>query len=146
MFNRENSQSNGTEKKTPSINMISEGTNLNGDIDSENDLRVSGSIKGEARSKGRIVITSAGKIEGNVHAMDGDIAGNLKGEVFISEKLILRKSAVIDGDIHTKKLLVEEGAQINGNCKMGASAASSSKMAEYSDSYADSGGRGAKAD
>lgn len=119
MFNKENPKTNNTGSKSPNFNMISEGTRLNGDVYSENDIRVSGKIDGEASSKGRIIVTSSGFIEGNIRAKDADLAGKLEGQIFISGKLVLRQSAVINGDIHTKSLLVEEGAQINGVCKMG---------------------------
>ena len=109
-----NTQTSGS----PILNMISEGTVLNGNIESESDIRISGTIDGEAHSTGRIIVTASGSVNGNVKAEDADIAGKLEGELFISGKLILRSSAIITGDIHTKTLLVEEGAQIRGNCNM----------------------------
>jgi cytoskeletal protein CcmA (bactofilin family) len=128
MFNKEDSNSkNGTNAKSPSLNMISEGTRIKGDLQSDNDIRISGNVDGQANSKGRVIVTSKGHIEGNVKAKDADIAGKLDGEMFISGKLILRQTAVINGDIHTKTLLVEEGAQINGNCKMGLDSSNSTE-------------------
>lgn len=110
---------NGSTNQSPSLNMISEGSKLKGNIESKNDIRISGKVEGEANSKGKLIITSSGLIEGNVKAMDADISGNLVGEIRVSNKLTLRKSAKIDGNIYTKTLIVEEGAQINGDCKMG---------------------------
>lgn len=126
MFNNDKdtkSTSNGT-GKSPSLNMISEGTKLKGDINSQNDIRIAGRIDGEAVSKGKLIVTSTGKIEGNVKAKDADIAGKLEGEIRVTNKLTLRQTAVIDGNIFTKTLLVEEGGQINGSCKMEAEATS----------------------
>jgi len=120
MFNKEESKNNNsTGSKTPTLNMVSEGTRIKGDIHSENDIRIAGFIDGQATSKGKVIINSNGHIEGNIEAKDADIAGKLDGEIFISGKLIIRQSAKINGDIHTKTLLVEEGAQIHGTCKMG---------------------------
>lgn len=118
MFTKESAKTQPA-SGSPTLNMISEGTRIKGDIQSESDIRISGQLEGEASSKGKVIISSSGYVKGNVRAGDADIAGNLNGELFISGKLILRKSAVIDGDIHTKTLLVEEGAQITGNCNMG---------------------------
>ncbi len=120
MFNKEESKNNNpTSSKSPTLNMVSEGTRIKGDIHSENDIRIAGFIDGQATSKGKVIINSNGHIEGNIEAKDADIAGKLDGEIFISGKLIIRQSAQINGDIHTKTLLVEEGAQIHGTCKMG---------------------------
>ncbi|MEX2601406.1 MAG: polymer-forming cytoskeletal protein [Balneolaceae bacterium] len=120
MFNNKDtakSTPNGS-NHSPALNMISEGTRLKGDLNSQNDIRIAGRLTGEAVSKGKIILTSSGKIEGNIKAKDADIAGKLEGELFINGKLTLRQTAVIDGNIHTKTLLVEEGAQINGSFKM----------------------------
>lgn len=111
--------SNSTTNNLPSVNMISEGTNLKGNLTTKNDIRVAGTLEGEAKASGKLIITATGKIDGDVNAVDADIAGRLEGEIRVSNKLILRQSAIIDGDIYTKSLLVEEGAQINGSCKMG---------------------------
>ncbi|MDX1636473.1 MAG: polymer-forming cytoskeletal protein [Balneolaceae bacterium] len=111
--------STGKNKNMPSVNMISEGTLLKGTLKTKNDIRIAGSLEGEAQAKGKLIISSTGHVDGDIKAVDADIAGTLNGEIRITNKLILRKSAVIDGDIYAKSLLVEEGAQINGACKMG---------------------------
>lgn len=98
--------------------MISEGTNVKGTLNTKSDIRIAGEVEGEIKAKGKIIIASSGKINGDVEAVDADIAGHLEGEIHVSNKLILRQSALVDGDIYTKSLLVEEGAQINGACRM----------------------------
>ncbi len=110
---------NTTGKNMPSVNMVSEGTQLNGTLKTKNDIRIAGTLEGEALAKGKLIISSTGRVEGDVKSVNADIAGNLQGEIHVQDKLILRKSAVVDGDIYAKNLLVEEGAQINGSCRMG---------------------------
>ncbi len=117
---------NSTGKNLPSINMISEGTQVTGTLNTKNDIRIAGKLEGEAKAQGKLIISSSGNIDGDVEAVDADIAGKLKGEIHVSNKLILRQSAVINGDIYTKSLLVEEGAQINGACRMNEEGKSSS--------------------
>lgn len=119
MFNnKEMSQSTNGSTQSPSLNMISEGTKLKGDLNSQNDIRVSGRVEGELASKGKLIITSSGRIEGNIKVKEADIAGKIEGEIRVANRLIVRQTAIIDGNIFTKSLLVEEGAQINGSCKM----------------------------
>lgn len=121
MFNNKTDRKvNGTSPQSPSLNMISEGTKLKGTINSHNDIRIAGRVEGEAISKGKLIITSSGVVEGDVKSADADVAGKCEGEIRITNKLILRQSAIIDGDIFTKTLIVEEGAQMNGTCRMGA--------------------------
>lgn len=127
MFSKSDTTKSNQPSGSPILNMISEGTRLNGNIQSDSDIRISGSVEGEAESSGRVIITASGSVDGNIRAEDADIAGRLDGELFVTGKLILRSSAVINGDIHTKTLLVEEGAQIKGNCNMSSDPGSGSR-------------------
>lgn len=120
----------------PSINMISEGTHVKGTFNSKNDIRIAGKLEGEAKAKGKLIIATSGKVDGDINAVDADIAGHLKGEIHVSNKLILRQSAIVDGDIYTKSLLVEEGAQINGACRMNADESGKSTSSSSSSSSA----------
>jgi cytoskeletal protein CcmA (bactofilin family) len=110
--------SNKSGNNLPSVNMISEGTTLKGTIDTKNDVRIAGTLDGEAKAEGKIIVSSSGQVDGNIEASDADIAGNIDGEVRVTNKLILRKSAVVEGDIYTKTILAEEGSQINGSFHM----------------------------
>ncbi len=106
--------------QSPAVNIIGDGTKLKGNIHSSSDIRISGTVVGEATSKGKIIITDNGVVKGNVTSADADVAGKVEGDVKVNSRLVLRKAAIIDGNIYTKSLVVEEGAQINGTCKMGA--------------------------
>jgi len=124
MFKKEETKTVTTQKNhTPSLTMISEGTSLNGTINTENDIRIAGKTDGELTSKGKLIVTSSGVVEGDIHVVDADIAGKVEGELRVSNKLTLRQSAVIEGDIYTKTLIVEEGAEMVGACRMGTDAA-----------------------
>ena len=124
MFNnnkKESSKSMNANKSgnnLPSVNMISEGTTVDGTVDTKNDIRIAGKLDGEARAKGKISVSSSGEVDGNIEAENADIAGRIDGEVRVTNKLVLRKSAIIEGDIYTKTILAEEGSQINGSFHM----------------------------
>jgi len=122
MFNKEKKPNNVNNKSqtTPSLNMISEETKLKGTLNSQTDLRIAGHIEGEVLCKGKVIITSSAKIDGNITTMDADIAGQVLGTIKSNNKLILRKTAKVRGDIFTKSLTMEEGATLNGGCRMGA--------------------------
>ncbi len=120
MFNNKpENKVNGTAQKSPSLNMISEGTTIKGTIKSQNDLRIAGRLEGEAICKGKVIVSSSAHIEGNITSVDVDVAGKIEGTIKTSNKMSLRQSAIVGGDIYTKVLVVEEGAQLNGNCRMG---------------------------
>ncbi len=103
----------------PNINIISAGSVFTGTMKSKSDLRISGTVEGEVNADGKCIVSESGQITGDLITKEADIAGTIKGELKVSNRLILRSSAKIIGDIHTKVLMVEEGAHIDGSCKMG---------------------------
>lgn len=137
MFNNKpKNKVNGTTQKSPSLNMISEGTKIKGTIKSQNDIRIAGRLEGEVICKGKVIVSSSAQIDGNISSVEADIAGKVEGTIKVSNKLSLRQTALVGGDIFTKTLIVEEGAQINGNFKMGAQGANIDGAidADYSES------------
>lgn len=136
--------SNKSGKNLPSVNMISEGTHLNGTLKTKNDVRVAGTLDGEAKAEGKVIVSSSGKVDGNIEAVDADIAGKIDGEVRVTNKLVLRKSAIIEGDIYTKTILAEEGAQINGSFHMSENIENEMKKKGISSSTSSSSSKSSK--
>lgn len=104
----------------PQLNMISEKTSLQGNLNSDLDIRIAGEVKGDILSKGKVIIANTAKIVGNITATEVDLAGSFKGNVKASSRMILRSNGRIEGDIQTKAIVIEEGGIFNGALKMGA--------------------------
>lgn len=102
-----------------SINLIGSGTKIEGDISSNGDLRIDGTIVGNVQSKAKVVVGATGVVEGDINCQNADISGTVKGKTTISELLFLKASSKISGDIVTGKLIVEVGASFTGSCNMG---------------------------
>lgn len=101
------------------VNIIGQGTVIEGGIKANSDVRISGKVIGNVNVDGKTVITPEGIVEGEVRSSHADIAGKIDGELFVSERLVLKNSAVVEGDIHTAKLVIEDGATFTGTCDMG---------------------------
>lgn len=106
------------ETETPAINLISNGTDITGDIKSTGDIRIDGSLTGNLNTKGKVVIGSTGKVKGEIICKNSEVSGNIEGKITVSQLLILKASSKILGDIATAKLSIEPGAIFSGNCKM----------------------------
>lgn len=105
--------------ETPSVNIIGNGTDINGNIKSNGDLRIDGFIKGTIQVTGKVVVGSTGRVEGEISCQNADISGEVKAHIKVSELLSLKANAVVSGDIFTNKLAIEPGAVFTGGCKMG---------------------------
>tara|TARA_B100001287_G_scaffold276658_1_gene288518 strand:- start:25643 stop:26089 length:447 start_codon:yes stop_codon:yes gene_type:complete len=102
------------------LNRIVEGTIIEGDIKSDSNIRIDGYVKGTINVKGRLVLGTTGKIDGNIYCKNADLEGKLNGTIEVDELLSLKTTAKLQGEISTNKLSIEPGAIFSGNCKMGA--------------------------
>jgi cytoskeletal protein CcmA (bactofilin family) len=106
------------ETEATAINLISNGTDITGDVKSNGDIRIDGSLSGNLNTKGKIVIGQTGKVNGEVFCKNSEVSGTVEGKINVSQLLILKASSKIQGDIVTSKLSIEPGAIFSGNCKM----------------------------
>lgn len=104
---------------SPAVNLISEGTIIDGEINSNGDIRIDGMVTGTVRSKSKVVIGSTGKVKGEIYCESADVLGSIEGSIEVKGILYLKTSASISGEINTGKLVVESGAVFNGICRMG---------------------------
>ena len=100
------------------INLISNGTDISGDIKSTGDIRIDGTLTGNLTTKGKVVIGVTGRVNGEVICKNSEVSGSVEGKISVSQLLILKTSSKILGDIATSKLSIEPGAKFTGNCKM----------------------------
>lgn len=125
MFNTKNKTDMQPEKTTNSnggATLISTGTTLKGDISSNSDLRIDGTIIGNVNSSAKIVIGTNGVVEGNITGNQADIVGKVIGNIKTKDLLQLRGECTVKGNLYAGKLQVEPTATFNGQCNMGASA------------------------
>lgn len=113
--------------EAPSRNAIGNGTIIKGDIESNGDFRIDGELTGTIRTKGKVVIGSTGKIEGEVFCQNADVEGIVNANMTVSDLLTLKSTARLNGDVSTSKLAIEPGAQFLGSCKMGSNIKSGMK-------------------
>jgi cytoskeletal protein CcmA (bactofilin family) len=106
------------ETETTTINLISNGTDITGDIKSNGDIRIDGSLIGNLNTKGKVVIGLTGKVKGEIICKNSEVSGIIEGKISVSQLLSLKATSKILGDIVTSKLSIEPGARFSGNCKM----------------------------
>lgn len=103
---------------THAINLISAGSIVNGDIESNSGFRIDGQIRGKMNIKGKVVIGGSGQITGDIVCQTLEVSGHVVGNIHAGELVSLKSSAKINGEIITRKLAIEPGAIFTGNCKM----------------------------
>jgi len=103
-----------------SVSLICAGTTINGNVESNADIRIDGNLKGNLYCKAKILIGPAGVIEGDITGQYAEILGRVQGNIKMQDLLHLRGKAIMQGDIHAAKLQIEPSVSFNGQCHMGA--------------------------
>lgn len=106
------------ETQNQSINIISEGTTIKGDINANGDIRIDGELSGNISAKGKLVVGPRGKIQGEIVCNNVEVSGFINGKVTANELLNMKSTSKIEGDIIAGKLSVEPGSLFTGTCTM----------------------------
>ena len=94
-------------------------THLNGNFKTENDLRLDGTLKGDAHISKKMIIGKEAHMVGNLFANHAFIDGKLEGRAEVQGKLILGPNAHVEGDIFAGSIDIQEGARLNGKMNIG---------------------------
>lgn len=113
-----NSTKNNTPINPNTLNIINVATTIVGDLNSEGDMRIDGTVKGYISSKSRLVLGSTSRVEGDIKAANLELSGEVNGSIYVTELLTIKATAKINGDIVSNKLIIEAGAEFNGKCSM----------------------------
>ncbi len=108
---KNNNENNG-------INLIGLGTKIKGNIECDSDIRIDGTVNGNMKIDGKVVVGENGVIKGEINCLNGDISGKIEGKLIVDELLSLKSTAIINGDIIVDRLAIEAGCSFTGNCKM----------------------------
>ena len=89
-----------------------------GTLSVQGSLRVDGTLEGSVDNARHVIVGTDGKIVGDVTAEIVVCGGAIEGNV-CAEMLEVLGAASIKGDIRAKKMIVEEGGRIDGQCVIG---------------------------
>ncbi len=101
------------------LSIIGRDLHVVGELATDGIVKVEGSVVGSIRASRQVLITKTGSIDGDVYTREAIIGGQVTGCVYADDRVEVRDSSVIKGDISTKKLLVQEGGEVNGHIRMG---------------------------
>ncbi len=91
---------------------------VEGLVKTQGSVRVDGKLIGDVETQGNLIVGEKGSLKGNVKAKTVTIAGEILGNISADEKIELNKTARLLGDIISKFVVIEDGAEFSGNCKM----------------------------
>jgi cytoskeletal protein CcmA (bactofilin family) len=101
---------------------IGKSITIKGDVVGDEDLVIDGRIEGRIELKeSHLTIGPNGDVKAEIEAKQVTIVGKVAGNVNATERVEIRESGRLAGDLTSPRLLIHEGAQINGSISMKAS-------------------------
>jgi cytoskeletal protein CcmA (bactofilin family) len=100
------------------VTLVGAKAKLTGEVVCEEDLVVHGRIDGKVRGARKVTVASGGDVEGEIHAKSAVLSGRLKGLLEATERAELTATAVLEGDVRAPKIVIAEGAVIQGKIDM----------------------------
>lgn len=98
--------------------VIGETTKIHGRLVLNAGIRIDGTVVGDIESaKSSDISVALGKngvVEGDIHAHRILIAGQVEGNIYANETVELHESAVVNGDVTYGRLIIQQGASLNG--------------------------------
>jgi cytoskeletal protein CcmA (bactofilin family) len=81
-------------------------------------IRIDGRLSGTIDIEGHIILGETGLVSGDVNADSALLAGRFQGNLYIENTLHMTASSIVSGKIETGKLIIDEGAVLNGSCNV----------------------------
>ena len=103
-------------------NALTSGSKIIGTVITDSDMRIDGTVEGDVKCAGKLVVGEQGLVKGTVECQNAEIMGRLDGKIDVKYTLALRATSTIKGEINTGTLMIEPNAIFNGSCTMGAKA------------------------
>lgn len=99
--------------------IIGAGVKVEGSFTAFGNVILKGQLLGSLETKNDLQLREGGMIEADIKAKNAFIAGGVKGNLDVREKIEMSSSAKVSGDLMCRVLAIEEGAVLNGKCKVG---------------------------
>ena len=98
---------------------IGSGTVLTGETTFQAMLRVDGHLTGSVSSEtGTLIVGSTGRVDANIIVASATINGTVNGDIIVAERLELGRTARVVGNVQAPRLVIEDGAVLEGSCAM----------------------------
>ena len=105
-----------------------------GELSGDEDIVLQGRLEGNIRVNRKVTLAASGELQGDVHARWVVVDGRVHGQILADERVELLASASVQGNVQAPKVIIAEGAQLQGNVAMsppaGAPASSAAKKVE----------------
>ena len=101
---------------------IGKSISIKGDLTGNEDLVVEGKVEGKIDlPSNQLTIGANGTARAEVTAKSVVVVGRVSGNIVATERIEIQATGIVEGDVSAPRLIVAEGAVVNGAVSMGKS-------------------------
>jgi cytoskeletal protein CcmA (bactofilin family) len=117
-----------------SVANIGKSITIRGDLTGNEDLVIEGQVEGKIElPNNQLTIGENGNVKAHIDAKSVVVVGHVIGNVTGLERVEIQATGKVDGDVTAPKLIVAEGAQVNGAIQMNSQRSGQSAGAQSAD-------------
>jgi cytoskeletal protein CcmA (bactofilin family) len=99
---------------------IGKSISIKGDLSGNEDLVIEGKVEGKVElPNNQLTIGANGLAKAEINAKSVVVIGKVAGNVRGTERIEIQATGIVDGDVSAPRLVVAEGAVVNGSIEMG---------------------------
>ena len=98
--------------------VIGEGLSIEGDLTSDEEVVVHGTVRGKLTTSDAITVGGTGSVQADVSGLSVSIAGQVTGDVTAQERIDLQAGGRLVGDVKASRFTIADGASFKGNGDM----------------------------
>jgi cytoskeletal protein CcmA (bactofilin family) len=98
--------------------VIGAGITLEGEISSDEDVIVEGTVRGKLEAKEGVTVASGGVVEADITSGPLSVAGAVTGNITSTDRVDLQTGARVVGNVKATRITIADGAQFKGNVDM----------------------------
>ncbi len=104
--------------REPGLSVVDTGLRIVGRLDTHGVVKVEGMVSGSIRAERQVLVAKGGIVEGDIFTHEAVIGGEVRGAIYADERVEVQAGSQINGDITTKRILLQEGGEVNGHLRM----------------------------
>ena len=89
-----------------------------GEISGDEDVVIHGQFEGNIDIPRRVTVALPGQMKGDIHARSVVVGGRVNGQIRADERAELLASATVQGNVNAPKVVIAEGARLQGSVAM----------------------------
>jgi cytoskeletal protein CcmA (bactofilin family) len=97
---------------------VDEGSEIEGRYSFRGTAMLNGRFTGEITTADTLIIGERGVVQATIHAGTIIVSGEITGDIVATQRIELRPTARVSGQVETPVLAVEDGAILDGRCRM----------------------------